>query len=181
MSLSGFQTLCGCKTFHRFDAESAAQAVVPIVCTLLAVLQRYLLCLCVFGTCQPDKIAVCDQIFAVFAVADFIAFVAQTFFHFHEKIGGINQLHFILPRFGLAVTDNPDVGEDACVVKHLVRQGDNSFQIVIFNNPAADLLSPLPAAPVYITRAVKDDGNTRAFSALCGCGVHFGHHVQQEQ
>jgi len=69
---------------------------------------------------------------------------------------------------GLAVGDHPDEGADAGVVEHLFGQGDDGFELVALDDPAADLaLSPLPALPVnrgepLKTMAAREPGLSRS-------------------
>ena len=55
-----------------------------------------------------------------------------------------------LPRrcAGLAVGQHPDIGGDAGVVEHVQRQGDDGFEPVVLDDPAADIALALPASPV---------------------------------
>lgn len=51
--------------------------------------------------------------------------------------GGVDELNLALAARLLAVTQHPDIGADACVVKHLLRQGDDRLHQVVFDHVAA--------------------------------------------
>jgi hypothetical protein len=40
---------------------------------------------------------------------------------------------------GLLVRKNPDVGRDSCVVKEVERKGDDGFEPVVLDQPAANV------------------------------------------
>jgi hypothetical protein len=73
-------------------------------------------------------------------------------------------MSWILPLrcFGLAVGDHPDEGADAGVVEHLLGQGDDGFELVALDDPAADLALAAAGAAGEQRRAVEDDGGARA-------------------
>jgi len=75
---------------------------------------------------------------ALVRVADAVAFVAETLLHLHPEVAGVNELNlpFALPL--LAVREHPDIGGNAGVVEELVRQRDDRFKPVVFDDPAAD-------------------------------------------
>ena len=52
---------------------------------------------------------------------------------------GIEKLNLALAALLLAVGDDPDVGADAGVVEHLLRQGDDGLQPVVLDDPLADV------------------------------------------
>src|SRR5262245_38479383 len=79
-----------------------------------------------------------------------------------------------------AIGDDPDVGSNAGVVKHLLRQSDDSFEPIIFDNPFANLTFPAACPTGEKGRAVKDDSSWRAASLLIEL-VKFANHVLQEK
>ncbi len=76
---------------------------------------------------------------AVLSIADDIAFVAQALAHFVVKLAGIDELDFALATHFLFVGDDPDIGTDSGIVKKLIWHGDDGFQQVVFDDPAADI------------------------------------------
>src|SRR5690606_40100541 len=55
-----------------------------------------------------------------------------------------------------------DLGAYAGVVKHLLGQGDNGFQPVVLDDPAADFAFTAARATGKERRAIKDYANARA-------------------
>ena len=78
----------------------------------------------------------------------------------------------------LAVGQHPDVGGDAGVVEELLRQGDDGFQPVVLQNPAADFALAAAGIAGEERRAVHDDGHAAA--ALVR-RLHPAEHVLQEE
>ena len=87
-------------------------------------------------------------------------------------------MHLALPMRGLAIGQHPDIGGDAGVVKHVERQGDNGLQIIVFDDPAADIALALPGVAGEQGTAVVDLGNA---AAERGVALHLGQHVDEEQ
>ena len=79
---------------------------------------------------------------------------------------------------GFPVAEHPDVGGNAGVVEHVQRQGDNGFQPVVLDDPAADVALALPGVPGEERAAVVHLGNAAAkLRAL----LHLAQHVSQKQ
>ena len=57
---------------------------------------------------------------------------------------GVDQLHLALAMHRFPVAQHPDVGGDAGVVEHVQRQGHNSLQPVVLDDPAPDVALALP-------------------------------------
>jgi len=66
------------------------------------------------------------------------ALVALAALHRTPALAGIDQLDLALAVRLFAVGHHPHKGADAGVVKHLLRQGNDRFQLVAFDDPAAD-------------------------------------------
>jgi hypothetical protein len=79
--------------------------------------------------------------------------------------GGVDELDLALAG-GLAVGEHPDVGGDAGVVEHVQRQGDDGFQPVVLDDPAADVALALAGVAGEQGRAVVDLGDAAAQRAL---------------
>ena len=56
-----------------------------------------------------------------------------------RPLRGVDELHPAPAMLRLAVAQRPDVGSDAGVVEHVERQGDDGFQPVVLDDPAADV------------------------------------------
>ena len=66
------------------------------------------------------------------------ALVAQAALHGRVALAGIDELDLAPAVLGLAVGDHPDEGADTGVVEHLLGQGDDGFELVALDDPAAD-------------------------------------------
>ena len=94
----------------------------------------------------------------------------------------VEQLNPAPAPFLLAIGDDPDVGADAGVVEHLFRQGDDRFQPVVLDQPAADVAFAGAGAAGEQRRAAEDDGEPRAVPVLVRAHrLELGHHVLQKQ
>ena len=105
---------------------------------------------------------------------DFTPFVAQTFAHLNPVTGGVYELNPILSGLVLPVAQYPDVGADAGVVKQLLRQGDDGFEPVVLQNPAADFALAAARIAGKQRRAIHHDGHTPATVLRV---FHPGEHV----
>src|SRR5207244_1713334 len=63
---------------------------------------------------------------------NFAPLVSQAFSHLRPERSGIDKLDKSLSFWRFAVTENPNVGGNTCVVKQLFWQGDERLQPVIF-------------------------------------------------
>ena len=90
------------------------------------------------------------------------ALVAEAAFHRREALTGVDQLNLALAVLLLAVTEHPDKGADAGVVEHLFRQGNDGFQPVVLDDPAANFAFTAARAAGEKRRAVEDDSGARA-------------------
>jgi hypothetical protein len=70
---------------------------------------------------------------------EFAVLFTEVFAQRLEPLGGIDELDLALAVLRLAVGEHPDVGGDAGVVEEIERQGDNGFEPVILDDPAADI------------------------------------------
>ena len=68
---------------------------------------------------------------------------------------GVDQLHLALAMLGLAVGEHPDVGGDAGVVEEVQGQGDDRFEPVVLDDPAADVALSLPGVTQTVTSHVN--------------------------
>ena len=107
----------------------------------------------------------------------FAVFLAQVLAQGLEPLGGVDQLHLAFAVRGLAVGQHPDVGGNAGVVEQVERQGDDGFQPVVFDDPAAYIAFALARVAGKQRTAVVDLGNAAAQRRLV---VHLGGHVDQE-
>src|SRR5260370_14770125 len=92
------------------------------------------------------------------AEAAFIVFTAAR----SPNLPRITKLDFAPSPFFLAVGDDPDVGANAGVVKHLLRQGDNCFEPVVFDDPPANVALARARAAREKGRATKDNCKPRS-------------------
>lgn len=111
---------------------------------------------------------------------DFAAFAAEALGHARpERVArGVHQHDLALVGGGFAVAEQPDVGADAGVVKNLLGQGDDGFDPVVFQNPAADFRLARARAAGEKRRTVEDDADV-AWRFLRV--VHPGDEVLQEK
>ena len=79
-----------------------------------------------------------------------------------EPLGGVDELHLALAVRGLPVGQHPDVGGDAGVVEEVERQGDDGFEPVVLDEPAADVALALAGVAGEERRAVVDLGDAAA-------------------
>ena len=79
---------------------------------------------------------------------------------------------------GLVLAKHPDVGADAGVVKKLLRQRDQGFEVIVLQDPAADLAFAGAGVAGEERRAVHDDAD--AAGPLVRV-VHPAEHVLEEQ
>src|SRR6185312_7929761 len=80
-------------------------------------------------------------------------------------VAGIDELDFPLAPLLLAVGD-AHVSADAGVVEHLLRQGDDTFEPVVFDNPLADIALARARAAGEKRGTAEDDGEARAVLVL---------------
>ena len=74
-------------------------------------------------------------------------------------VASVDQQNLSLASLLLAVREDPNIGTDAGVVEHLLRQGDDGFEpVVITDDPLADVSFSRAGAPCEQRRAAKDDG-----------------------
>ena len=95
-----------------------------------------------------------------------------------EPLAGVDELHLALAVRGLPVRQHPDVGGDAGVVEEVERQGDDGFEPVVLDQPAADVALALAGVAGEERRAVVDLGDAAAERRLL---VHLRGHVGQEE
>lgn len=97
-------------------------------------------------------------------------------------LAGVEELDLASPPFFLAVGDDPDVGADAGIVKHLLRQGDHRFEPVVFDDPFTNVALPGPRAAGEKGRAAEDDCQARAmFLLVRQHRLEFSDHVLQKE
>jgi hypothetical protein len=80
-----------------------------------------------------------DLVAPVLLLTDLTALVAEAAAHRNVEGTGVEELDLALAAFLLAVGDDPDVGADAGVVEHLLRQGDDGLQPVVLDDPLTDV------------------------------------------
>ena len=80
--------------------------------------------------------------------------------------------------FGFAVGEHPDVGGDAGIVEEVQRQGDDGFEPVVLDDPAADIALALAGIAGEEGRAVVDLGDAAAEGRVV---VHLRRHVGEEK
>ena len=95
----------------------------------------------------------------------------------HVPFGGVDELDLAPALFIFAVGEHPDVGGDAGVVEHVLRQGDDGLQPVVLDDPAADIALALTGVAGEERRAVVDLGDA---AAEAGGVLHLGELVDQE-
>ena len=96
-------------------------------------------------------------------LAEFAVLLAQVLAQGSEAVRGVDQLHLASPVLGLAVREYPDVGRDAGVVEHVRGQGDDGFEPVVLEDPAANVALALArvsreqrTAVVYLRNAAAE-------------------------
>ena len=111
------------------------------------------------------------------------ALVAQAALHRAPALAGIDQLDLALAVGLFAVGHHPHEGADAGVVKHLLRQGNDCFQLVAFNDPAPDLALAAAGATGEQGGTVEHNGNpgARPVAIVRPEILHLAHHVEQKQ
>src|SRR2546426_8577233 len=109
---------------------------------------------------------------------DFSSLVAQTRAHRDPEAARVDELHLSLALALLPVRENPNISGNACVVEELLRHGDERFQPVVLQDPAADFALPATSIAGEQRRAVHDDRNAAA--ALIRV-LHPPQHVLKEQ
>ena len=109
---------------------------------------------------------------------EFAVLLAEVFAERLEPLRGVNELHLALAVLGLAVGEHPDVGGDAGVVEEVQRQGDDGFEPVVFDEPAADVALALAGVAGEEGRAVVDLGDAAAEGRVV---VHLRRHVGEEE
>ena len=116
---------------------------------------------------------VCAVRFGEFAVLG-----AEALAHLGVQVGAVDQLDLADALGLLGVVEQPDVGGDAGVVEHVGRQGDDGFDQVVLQQPAADLARAGLGAAGEERGAVEDDGCP---AAAVVDGAHLGGEVLEEQ
>ena len=91
---------------------------------------------------------------------------------------GIDELDLAPAMLRFAVAEYPDVGCDTRVVEQVERQGDDGFQPVVLDDPAADVTLALPSVAGEQGAAVVHLGDA---AAERGVLLHLGQLVGQEQ
>ncbi len=107
--------------------------------------------------------------FARFAIPNLVALVAQAAAHLLIEGDAVDELHLALAFRCFAVAQNPNIGENARVIEQLVRQGDNCFQEILFDNRLPDIAFPAARPTRKERRAIKHNRYPRAFIAA----LHF--------
>ena len=92
-------------------------------------------------------------------------------------LGSVDKLHLASAVRRLAVAEHPDVGGDAGVVEHVERQGDDGFQPVVLDNPAANVALALARVAGEEGTAVVHLGDA---AAQRGILLHLAQHVSKE-
>ncbi len=110
--------------------------------------------------------------------ADFVTLVAERLAHLLEEVDRVDELHLALPARGLSVRDDPQVGRDACVVEELIRQGDDRFEPIVFDDPLPDLALARARVPGEERRAIEDD---REAAPAFVDRLHLREHVLEEE
>jgi hypothetical protein len=95
-----------------------------------------------------------------------------------EPLAGVDELHLALAVRGLAVGQHPDVGGDAGVVEEVERQGDDGFEPVVLDQPAADVALALAGVAGEQRRTVVHLGDAAAERRLV---IHLRRHVGEEE
>ena len=113
-----------------------------------------------------------------FRIADLAALVAEAFLHRHPEVPPVDELDLALALLRLPVGEDPDVGGDAGIVEKLLRQGDDGFQPIVLDDPAADLGLARAGIPGEQRRAVEN--NADAAAAILR-RAHLRDHVLEEQ
>ena len=91
---------------------------------------------------------------------DFLALVTERFrLLLVPHSGRVDELDLFAPFFRLVLREDPHVGENAGVVEHLVRQGHDGLQQVVFQHVAAHFALPAAGVAGKQRRAVQDDGD----------------------
>ena len=114
----------------------------------------------------------------VFRVLDGAAFVADGLGELFPEglVGGIEEHDLALLLFGFVGGEDPQVGLDAGVVEHLLGQGDEGHEPVVFEDPAADFRLAGTGLAGEEGRAIEDDAD------VAGCVlVHMVEHVLEEE
>jgi hypothetical protein len=74
------------------------------------------------------------------------------------ETGCVDELNLILAGFGFLVGQHPNIRADASAEEDIGRQGDNGLDVVIFQQPAADLAFALAGVADEQWRTGQDDG-----------------------
>ena len=93
---------------------------------------------------------------------EFAVLFAEIFAKRLEPLGGIDKLKMALTVCRLAVGKHPDVGGDTGVVKEVERKGNNGFDPVVFDEPAADIAFALSGVTSKEGTAVMDFSDATA-------------------
>src|SRR5690606_39199971 len=78
------------------------------------------------------------------------------------EIASVEKLNLTLPPLFLTIRDNPDVGTDASVIKHLLGKSDDRLEPIILDDPFANFALAGPRATGKERRPREDDGQARA-------------------
>ena len=70
---------------------------------------------------------------------EFAVFLAEILAEGLEPLSSVDELNLAFAVFGLAVGEHPDVSGDAGVIEKVEREGDDGFDPIVFNEPAADV------------------------------------------
>ena len=90
-------------------------------------------------------------------VRDLLALIAEALGHRDVEVGSVDELDFALALRRLLIGDDPYIGRNAGIVKHVRRQSDDGFEIVAFDDPAADFAFPALRAARKKGRPVEHD------------------------
>jgi len=95
--------------------------------------------------------------------------------------GSINKLHLPFAMLWFTIAQHPDVGGDAGVVKKIEREGDDRFEPVVLEDPAADLALALATVTIAERGTIEDDGDLATASSSFGGWLHLGENGLKEE
>ena len=159
----------GAVRFGALDSQRPLDGHLPIA--EIRVLEN--LALLVLFECEKGLADALDVVFAEFAIL-----LAEILAQRAMPAGGVDQLHHAAAMRGFAVGQHPHVGSDAGVVEQVEGQGDDGFEPVVLDDPAADVALALAGVAGEQRTAVVYFGDAAAESGL---PFHLGELVGQEQ
>ena len=92
--------------------------------------------------------------------------VAEIFAELLVTLGGINQLDFAFPWFGLVVAENPYVGGDPCIVEEVVGELDDGVEEIVLDDVASSIALSSACIAGVEAGAVVNRGNALALWTL---------------